>query len=265
MWIHMQIIRRSVAQRPLLWIARCFGMIFLAAVLIATWWVGTSRIKDIERQASLLTLDVILMPDAESDAGSLQVQECLAALHRRPDVVSATLLDSRGVWQLFQYELGMQPGGLTDLATMPSVIQVRLKPAFATLKNAKSVRGYLLRNHRDVIDRVLIPEGAYNDNGMMADQARQARTWSMLLALSLMAAALILTALSVRRDVLLSSLNMMLGKSPHWGLAIVIGSLGLIVVLACGLALLLAIVLTTHVQTHLPWLCNASVMFEVRT
>lgn len=263
MWIHMHIIRRAIARRPLLWIARCLCMILLALLSISTWWIGSSRIADLERQASLLTVDVILMPDVDLDAGSIPAHDCRASVRRRPDVVSAKLLSRHTVWRLFQYELGIQSGGLTDLATMPSVIQVRLRPTFATLKNAYSVRDYLLRNHRDVIDRVLIPEAAYIEIGSMAAQVRTNRTWGMVITLALVLIGLVVMTISVRKEVLPVPLHTVLGKSPSWGVAYVIGCVGLLAVIACILALALVVTISPHLQTHVPWLCNASVMFEV--
>ena len=263
MWIHLLIVRRAIARSPLVWSLRFFATVLLVLLVISAWWTGTSRVADLERQASQLALDVILMPDVDPDAGSVPAQECRDDLRRRPEVASANLLGKHAVWRLFQYELGMWPGGLTDVATMPAVVKVQLRPQYATLKHARNIRSFLLSNHHDVIDRVLIPELAFRELELLSAQTRMIRSWTTMFAGLLLCVGLAMTAQAMRLKVLIPPLHAVLGKGPHWGLTSVITCMALLLVSACAVALGCIHLLSSHIQMHVPWLCSAYAMFEV--
>lgn len=131
------------------------GMVALCTLLC--WWVGVSVVHDVDRQREALIVDVVMNADFSADSAVGFV----SSLVRRPDVLSAQLLDSTAVWLAFQKELGVNTTGLVELAALPNIVQVRLRSQYASAQYVKRFKDAILRSNLFAVDRVLIPETAY--------------------------------------------------------------------------------------------------------
>lgn len=261
MWMLFHRIQRALSQRPLMWMVRLLLLTFAVLLTIGTWWIGTSILHDQQRQASMLSIDVVLGPEIDASSGNTAADDCAQALKRRPDVASAVALGKRSVWLLFQYELGLQAGGLTDVAAMPSVIQVRLKPEYAGLRNAKIVRDYALRNHRDIIDRVLLPERAFADSDKLVADTQDVRSGVLTLTLGLFIMVFIVVMRSAWTEMIAPSVNLLLGRSAQWGMSSVILLVSSMLILACAMAYATLTLFVSRLYGMFPWLEKLSNVF----
>lgn len=257
-WIHVLLCRRALAHQPLRWISVLLLSLLISTCALGYWWATSSVRHDLMRQAGELAIDIIVAPEADS----VSVLECIDNLHRRPDVGSVTLLSSRHVWNLFQQELGVEAGGLTDVAAMPRVIQVQLRPETASYQRASAIRKHVYAYHQGVVDRVLIPSRAFIELDRRVSDAEQARSvgmWSLLLVW--IATGAIVTR-SFHMRIVVPSVNTMLGKPQAWGTATVTILTGVLVVFAVGASFAIMSLLAPNVQTFFPWLVSLGTVFS---
>lgn len=254
MWMQIILVKRALLHKPLSWFVRLLLAIGLLVSSMAYWWVNTSVLCDLQRQAQQLAIDIVVLPDADPSL----VDECVVNLRRRPDVASVRLLDSRTVWMLFQRELGVQSSGLTDIASMPKVIQVQIDGRLASTQRVKAVQNHVYAIHQSVVERVLIPSQAFHEIDIKREDVLLARVLGtpVLLLLGLVACLLViqpLYPLIISRDV-----HRVLGIKALRGLVTATMLTLLIVVVAAGLSVAAVIYSVKPLQQIVPWLMDFS-------
>lgn len=250
MWMHLLLLRRSLVHRPLMLLITLALMICVSIGALGTWWVARSAEMDLDRQASLLALDVVVVPRAEAAS----VLACAETLTRRPDVASAQLLSSRQVWLLFQKELGVEAGGLTDVAAMPQVIQVHFKPSKASYQHAVALRNHVLGTHGDVVERVLIPARAFSQFDSNRETIAMGGRLGVGFLLLLFLVSAVVFGNALYRRCVSASVNDVLAVPRRSGLGIVITvSMGAMLI-SIATAVLISLLLEQRLAAELPWL-----------
>jgi len=250
MWLHLLRIRRALRYRPLEWILKALLLAGCFIVLAGCWWFATSVLIDTGVQASQVRIDVLITPKADVS----QMQQCVRLLRNRDDILVVRLLDSRAVWFMFQQELGMQAGGLSDVASMPSVVQLQLQPAHASLATAELVRNTVKSRYASIVDRVLIPTEAFAEYDKSRLDVSSARTaGSGVLFLVVLIVSFWLSG-SFAAAILAHHASPSMGQAPRWGMVSVIGLTVGVSILAIGLGLVCLVAISDAVGDHVGWL-----------
>lgn len=252
MWMQIILAKRALLHKPLTWIVRQFLAMGLVVVAMIFWWVSTSVKHDLQRQAQQLTIDIVVLPNAEQSL----VEECAANLRRRPDVASVTLLDSRTVWMLFQRELGVQSSGLTDVASMPNVIQVQLNGSWASAQRAKAVQNHVYAAHQGVVERVLIPRHAFQEIDVKIDDIMLIRTIGAPILLLVAFAACMLTLQPLYPLVVSREVHRVLGMNARRAIATMAALAVLLILVAVGLSVAAVMYAEKPLQQNVPWLMD---------
>jgi cell division protein FtsX len=252
MWMQIILVKRALLHKPLAWIVRLLLATGLLVASLVYWWVNTSVLHDLQRQAQQLTIDIVVLPHAEQSL----VEECAANLRRRPDVASVTLLDSRTVWMLFQQELGVQSSGLTDVASMPNVIQVQLVGSWASAQRAKAVQNHVYAVHQGVVERVLIPRQAFQEIDAKRDNVLLARTIGTPLLLLLAFAACMLTLQPLYGLIISRDVHRVLGINARRGIATMAALATLLILVTAGLSTTAVMYAGKPLQQNIPWLID---------
>lgn len=250
MWMHVLIVRRSFIDRPLMLLLLLLLLIVVSIGAQGTWWVARSAEIDLDRQASQLAVDVIVTPRSEAAS----VLACSETLMRRPDVASAQLLSSRQVWLMFQKELGVEAGGLTDVATMPQVIQVHFKASKASFQHAIALRNHVLGTHGDVVERVLIPKRALSE----FDAHRETISMGGRLGVGFLGFLFVISAVvfgnALYKRCVSASVNDVLSL-PRWsGAGIVAFVTFSAMIISIAIGMLIIVVAEPRLVYELPWL-----------
>lgn len=255
MWMRLLLVlRRSFVHRPLMLLLSFLLMICVSIGALGTWWVARSAEMDLDRQASQLAVDVVVMPRA--DAAS--VLACAETLARRPDVASSRVLSSRQVWLMFQKELGVEAGGLTDVASMPQVIQVHFAPSRASHHRAVALRNHVLGSYEDVVERVLIPVRAFSEFDANRETiAVGGRVGVGFLILVFLVSAVVFGN-TLYRHCVSATVNDVLGLPRRSGLGIVVALTISASIVSTAAAVLIIVMLEQRLLTELPWLAAFS-------
>lgn len=250
MWMHLLLLRRSCTHRPLMLLVSLLLMMGVSIGALGTWWVARSAEMDLDRQAALLAVDVVVMPRAEAAS----VLACAEMLTRRPDVASAQLLSSRQVWLMFQKELGVEAGGLTDVASMPQVIQVRFKPSKASYHHAVALRNHVLGTHEDVVERVLIPARAFSEFDSNRETIAVGGRLGVGFLLFLFLVSVVVFGNTLYRRCVSAPVNDVLALPRRSGLGIVIAVSIAAMLVSIATAVLISVLLEQRLVAELPWL-----------
>lgn len=256
MWMHVLLTKRAFAREPLAWTLRVGLVIVLCCMTLSAWWVCNSVIWQQQITASSAAIDIVLAPEVDIADGSALANECVEQLRRRPDVSTVAALDRRSVWMQFQQELGLQSGGLTDIAAMPSVLQVSMKPEFVSHATAVAIRSAVLVSHRDIIDRVLIPDVALRGSDEMVHDARKVRVIIISALLFLVLCAFLIVYRAAATLIVVPSLNRVLGRSARWGALTAAIMTCVVALFGLSVSLLMIIVLQHQIRTHYVWLAD---------
>lgn len=250
MWMHLLLVRRSIVHRPLMLLLSLLLLIVVSIGALGTWWVARSAEMDLDRQASQLAVDVIVTPQSETAS----VLACSETLLRRPDVASAKLLSSRQVWLLFQKELGVEAGGLTDVASMPQVIQVHFKPSKASYQHAIALRNHVLGTHGDVVERVLIPKRAFTDFDAHREAVAIGGRFGVGFLLFLFMISAIVFGNALYRRCVFASVNDVLALPQRSGAGIVAITTFSAMIMGTAIGMLIIVVAEPRLMSELPWL-----------
>lgn len=258
-WFHLLRMRRALGYKPFRWILKAFCITLCALVFAAYWWIASSVIHDQQVQASHLRIDVLILPKA----GFSQVQQCARSLQSSEGVLVARVLDSHAVWSMFQQELGMQAGGLTDLASMPTVVQIQLRPDSASLTTAESIRTIVKARFSSIVDRVLIPAQAFID----CDRRRTDVASTRLIGLSILGFVILLASFwlssSFANAILAVRVSTTLGKGSMWGLSSVALLTLLVSIFAIALGFGCCMLVSESVVEQIGWLLPFLDLFRV--
>lgn len=249
MWFHL---RLSVHLLREYWLGISLRAIVAGVVVLACmicWWVGSSVIHDIDRQREALVLDVVLNSEIPSDSADRFV----ASVRRRPDIRSATMLDSQAVWLAFQKELGVSTTGLVELSALPRIVQLRVRSAYVTSHHIRLLRDAILHNNLFVVDRVLVPEITVRRLEMRRSDAMRV----FIACISTLVIAAVCTFVWLFRALNISSLEA-IARSNKRGWWWSHGSALLVSVFAMAIAKILAfaaiILLSAELHTRIDWL-----------
>lgn len=143
MWFHIQAAGRLMARRkgP---VARMVLVALVASawcIAGAMWALGTWR--DAEERASAMVIDVV----CGTDSTGVSARELAPMIARRSDVFEATVRSGEAVWREFAGELKIANDDLRDVAELPPMIAVRLRPEFVSLGHVERVIAELRQTH----------------------------------------------------------------------------------------------------------------------
>jgi hypothetical protein len=157
---------------------------------------------------------------------------------------------------LFQQELGVQSSGLTDVASMPNVIQVQLVGSWASAQRAKAVQNHVYAVHQGVVERVLIPRQAFQEIDAKRDNVLLARTIGAPLLLLLAFVACMLTLQPLYGLIISRDVHRVLGINARRGIATMAALATLLILVTAGLSTTAVMYAGKPLQQKIPWLID---------
>lgn len=143
MWFHIQAAGRLMARRKGPVVRMMLVALVASAWCIAgaMWALGTLR--DTDERASAMVIDVVCVADSVG-VGARALAPLIA---RRRGVVEATVRSGEAVWKEFAGEFKIADDDLRNVAELPPMIAVRLRPEFVSQAHVERIVAELRQAH----------------------------------------------------------------------------------------------------------------------
>lgn len=115
-----------------------------------SWIVATLR--DMDRQASEISIDVFLNPEVSDSSG----HQLTSTLRLMPDVTRSTFFDESAMWKEFSEDVGVDDE-LHQIVDVPSVIRLSLTPRSVHEKDVVVLSHAIEREYPEIVSEVVWP------------------------------------------------------------------------------------------------------------
>ncbi len=152
-WFHIQGSSRLLARRK----GPVARMVVVAAVgtlwcLAGGMW-GVAVWRDLDRRAEQMSIDIIGPADSTNQAIRAMAQD----MRRRPSVKSVQVLTSDQVWSEFANEMHLESDDLREVAAVPSILRIQLRPPMVSLSATEKFVRSLVDMYPEATARIVWP------------------------------------------------------------------------------------------------------------
>lgn len=148
LWFHVRTIPYVLRGRPgaavRMVLAAFAGTLWI--LMGGVWFLAVLR--DVDRAASEVTVDFTISPNAPG----AEIQDVSDALRSVPDATSVRYLPGHAVWQEFSKSLAIDDTDLAEVAEVPGVIRLQLKPKGVTSSRLTEITESILADFPIVTD-----------------------------------------------------------------------------------------------------------------
>lgn len=154
LWFHFQGAGRLLARRR----GPVMRMVVVAMVgtiwcLAGTTW-GVAVWRDLDRRAQEMSIDVIGSIDSTNQAITTMAHD----LRRRPSVASVSLMNGDAVWREFSREMHLETDDLRDVAAVPPILRIHLRPALVSVTTTERFVRSLKEMYPEATSEIVWPK-----------------------------------------------------------------------------------------------------------